>query len=138
MEDVRECLTKTDLRPILTRNLKSVLEVKLLRVGVNTADILTAYIAAIRALRVLDPSGVLLELVCEPVSRYLRSREDTVRCIVSSLMSDDDNSSELAEELTKNEGLCLDESIFNEVGDDYDADELENNWEQWNPGLATN
>ena len=83
MEDVRECLTKTDLRPVLTRNLKSVLEVKLLRVGVNTADILTAYIAAIRALRVLDPSGVLLELVCEPVSRYLRSREDTVRCIVS-------------------------------------------------------
>ena len=23
--------------------------------------------------------------------------------------------------------------VFNEVGDDYDADELENNWETWNP-----
>ena len=41
-------------------------------VGVNTGDILTAYISAIRALRVLDPSGVLLELVCEPVRKYLR------------------------------------------------------------------
>ena len=40
--------------------------------GVNTNDILTAYISAIRALRVLDPTGVLLELVCEPVRRYLR------------------------------------------------------------------
>ena len=40
--------------------------------GVNTADILTAYISGIRALRVLDPTGVLLELVCEPVRTYLR------------------------------------------------------------------
>ena len=23
--------------------------------------------------------------------------------------------------------------VFNEVGDDYDPDELENNWETWNP-----
>ena len=40
--------------------------------GVNTTDILTAYISAIRALRVLDTAGVILELVCEPVRRYLR------------------------------------------------------------------
>ena len=43
--------------------------------GVNTADILTAYISAIRALRMLDPSGVLLELVCDPVRKYLRSAD---------------------------------------------------------------
>ena len=35
-------------------------------------DILTAYISAIRALRALDPAGVILELVCDPVRRYLR------------------------------------------------------------------
>ena len=40
--------------------------------GVNTGDILTAYVSAIRALRVLDHTGVLLELVCEPVRKYLR------------------------------------------------------------------
>ena len=40
--------------------------------GVNTVDILTAYISAIRALRALDPAGVILELVCDPVRRYLR------------------------------------------------------------------
>ena len=41
-------------------------------IGVNTSDILTAYIAAIRALRILDPVGVILELVCDPVRKYLR------------------------------------------------------------------
>ena len=132
LEDIRECLLRTDLRTKLTLSLKQVLEKKLLHLGVNTADILTAYVAAIRALRVLDSSGVLLELVCEPVRKYLRTRDDTVRCIVSSLI--DDNSSELAEELTKNEGLCLDESIFNDVGvGDEDPEELEANWEQWQP-----
>ena len=41
-------------------------------VGVNTRDILTFYVSAIRALRVLDPAGVLLDLVCQPVRAYLR------------------------------------------------------------------
>lgn len=136
LEDLRECLSRTDLRGHLTSSLKSVLKKKLLHLGVNTTDILTAYIAAIRALRVLDPSGVLLELVCEPVRRYLRTRDDTVRCIVQSLI--DDSSSELAEELTKNEGLCLDESMFNELGGDYgyndpDPEELEATWDTWQP-----
>ena len=60
-------------------SLKNILRQKLLHLGVNTTDILTAYITAIRALRILDPSGVLLELVCEPVRKYLRTRDDTVR-----------------------------------------------------------
>ena len=51
----------------------------MLYLGVNTTDILTAYITAIKALRILDPSGVLLELVCDPVRKYLRTRDDTVR-----------------------------------------------------------
>ena len=40
--------------------------------GVNTCDIITLYISAIKALRVLDPSMVILEVACEPVRRYLR------------------------------------------------------------------
>lgn len=44
----------------------------LLAVGVNTCDIITLYISAIKALRVLDPSMVILEVACEPVRRYLR------------------------------------------------------------------
>lgn len=57
----------------------------------------TRYISAIKTLRVLDNSGVLLERVCGPVRAYLRSRGDTVRCVVTSLV--DDITSELYEEL---------------------------------------
>ena len=63
--------------------------------------------------------------------KYLRTRDDTVRCIVSSLI-EGDSSSELAEELTKSEGLCLDDSIYNEAGDP-DNEELEDTWEDWTP-----
>lgn len=41
-------------------------------VGVNTSDIITLYISAIKALRELDPSMVILEVACEPIRKYLR------------------------------------------------------------------
>ena len=71
-----------DLRTHLTSSLNQLLVAKLLHPGVNTVDILTAYIVPIRALRVLDGSGVVLELLCEDVRKYLETRLDTVRCIV--------------------------------------------------------
>ena len=115
VEDLKECLEKTDLRSYLTKTLKNELETRLLILGVDTTNILTAYIAAIRALRVLDPSGVLLEIVCEPVRKYLRTRDDTVRCIVQSLI--DDNTNELAEELQRNEGKLDHITIFVDIFD---------------------
>jgi len=126
LEDLRDCLVHTDLRSHLTSSLKQVLDAKLLHPGVNTADILTAYIAAIRALRVLDSSGVVLELVTEDVRKYLKTREDTVRCIVQSLI--DDSATELTEELQKTEGLHLEHSF-------HAPDDLEclDDWEQWQP-----
>ena len=71
IDDLRICLKKTDMRSYLTRKLQHALETRLLHPGVNTPDILTAYVAAIRALRTLDPTGVLLETVTHPV-RYIR------------------------------------------------------------------
>ena len=126
LEDVRVCLGNTDLRQHLTSSLQKVLNNKLLHPGVNTADILTAYIAAIRALTVLDPSGVVLQLVCQDVRKYLKTREDTVRCIVQSLISE--TATELTEELQKAQGLYLDHSF-------QSPDELEclDDWESWQP-----
>ena len=51
LEDLRECLQKTDLRKYLTVSLRSVLQKKLLHLGVSTTDILTAYISATKSLR---------------------------------------------------------------------------------------
>ena len=141
LEDLRDCLAQTEgLRTLLTSSLRQVLDAKLLHPGVNTADILTAYIAAIRALRVLDNSGVVLELVCSNVRRYLKTREDTVRCIVQSLI---DEATELTEELTKGAGLQLEHSFQEdaEVREDlfchffylfYFCQVLED-WQNWQP-----
>ena len=40
--------------------------------GVHTADIITVYISAIKALRELDPSMVILQVACLPIRKYLR------------------------------------------------------------------
>lgn len=120
VDDIKLCLEKTDLRSTLCKKLQSALETRLLHPGVNTPDILTAYISTIRALRHLDPSGVILETVTRPVQNYLRNREDTVRSVVCSL-TEEGTGSELAEELVKfaAEGEC-----------DADKDDA---WDQWNP-----
>ncbi|KAG7213043.1 hypothetical protein KM043_002374 [Ampulex compressa] len=122
IDDLRICLERTDLRKVLVESLQEALKTRLLHPGVNTPDILTAYIAAIKALRQLDPTGVLLETVTEPIKVYLRSREDTVRCVVNGLL--DDSPSDLADELVKGESLQL---------DDGSADEESEDWEKWMP-----
>jgi anaphase-promoting complex subunit 2 len=45
----------------------------------------------------VDPSGVLFEMVSPVIKQYLRSRKDTIRCIVTSLT--EDTESELFAEL---------------------------------------
>merc|ERR1719334_2531527 len=115
------------MRPRLIVSLKSALETRLLHPGVNTTEILTFYIEAIRALRFLDPSGVILELVCQPVRNYLRQREDTVRCIVQSL-TDESSGSELAAELmASNDQGDVDE------WNDGTADTPDADWQNWMP-----
>lgn len=120
VDDLKLCLEKTDLRSTLCKKLQTALETRLLHPGVNTPDILTAYVSTIRALRHLDASGVILETVTKPVRSYLRNREDTVRSVVSSL-TEDGAGSELAEELAK---------FAAETDGDADKDEA---WEEWNP-----
>lgn len=85
----------TDLPNQLTSSLEQVLkDVKLLHPGINTADILTAFIAAIEEQMVLGGKGVVLKLVCEEVRKYMTTRED---CIVLSLIE----ATELPEKLQK-------------------------------------
>lgn len=124
LQDLVVCLNMVpELKPVLVKSLKEALQMRLLQPGVNTGDILTAYISTMRALRVLDQSGVLLEMVGEPVKEYLRGRDDTVRCIVSSLTEDSNN--ELAEELNK--GRLLSDN------DSGDESSILHNWEFWEP-----
>jgi len=69
VKDLHECLSRTQLKPALARNLRSTLEARLLHQGATTEDILIAYVSAIRAFGVLDPSGVLLDAACAPIKQ---------------------------------------------------------------------
>ncbi|XP_072422395.1 anaphase-promoting complex subunit 2 isoform X2 [Chiloscyllium punctatum] len=116
LQDLKVCLERTNQRQQLLSSLKAALETRLLHPGVNTADVITLYISAIKALRELDPSMVILEVVCEPVRKYLRTRDDTVRQIVAGLTDDSEGSSDLANELSKADPITL------EHGHDSDDD----------------
>lgn len=92
---------------------------RLLHPGVNTTDILTGYVAAIKTIRHLDSSGVLLEMITKPVKQYMRSRSDTVRCVASALT--EDGPTDLSEELAKSEAYAETQNVAQE------------NWETWMP-----
>lgn len=141
IEDLRMCLEQSptpDFRLNLIESVKQSLIESLLHPGVNTYDILTAYISAIKALRALDTTGLILQLVTEPVRRYLKSRDDTVRCIVTAL-TDEDHNSELNREMIKSS------SQTNENGGDGKSGTIEMsipnegekctvaNFEKWKP-----
>ncbi|XP_068104761.1 anaphase-promoting complex subunit 2 [Hyperolius riggenbachi] len=120
IEDLKFCLERTNQRQELLSSLKIALETRLLHPGVNTSDIITLYISAIKALRELDPSMVILEVACEPIRKYLRTREDTVRQIVAGLTGDAEG--DLANELSKADPVVLEngQESDDEVSDPED------------------
>ncbi|CAG0899883.1 unnamed protein product, partial [Cyprideis torosa] len=107
LDDLRCCLEKCgkDLQPILVMSLREAFENRLLHAGVGTDEIILAFISAIKALRHLDNSGVILSLAVEPIRKYLRNREDTIRRVILSLTDDaaGGGASDLMEELQRDQ-----------------------------------
>ncbi|XP_062844719.1 anaphase-promoting complex subunit 2 [Trichomycterus rosablanca] len=124
VEDLKFCLERTNQRLQLLTSLKSAFETRLLHPGVHTSDIITVYISAIKALRELDPSMVILQVACQPIRKYLRTREDTVRQIVASLTGDAEGCSELANELSRADPVTLETQDSEDEGSDP---------EEWTP-----
>ncbi|KAJ9608368.1 hypothetical protein H2200_007356 [Cladophialophora chaetospira] len=88
IEDLRNFTTNPATRGYLTHGFGKVLLARLLHPGASTIEILQIYISIIRAFRILDPKGVLLDRVVRRVRRYLRERDDTVNVIVTGLLAD--------------------------------------------------
>lgn len=88
IEDLRQCLTNTRHHAKLVDSFRTALRQRLLTAGAATTDILLQYVSTIKALRTMDPTGVVLEAVGEPIKEYLRGRKDTIRCIVTMLTDD--------------------------------------------------
>lgn len=122
IQDLRHIFETYDLKAHMVRSVKSSLEKKLLHPGVNTIDILTGYVAAIKTIRALDSSGLLLDAITDPIKKYMRNRTDTVRCVATALT--DDGPTDLADELAASEAYVDDMS--------GSSDQL-SNWETWEP-----
>lgn len=85
IEDLKQCLEYTGQHSKLVESFISSLRYRLLTAGASTNDILHQYVSTIKALRTIDPTGVFLEAVGEPIRDYLRGRKDTIKCIVTML-----------------------------------------------------
>uniref|UniRef100_A0A453C8J7 Anaphase-promoting complex subunit 2 TPR repeats domain-containing protein n=1 Tax=Aegilops tauschii subsp. strangulata TaxID=200361 RepID=A0A453C8J7_AEGTS len=85
IEDLKQCLEYTGQHSKLVDSFISSLRYRLLTAGASTNDILHQYVSTIKALRSIDPTGVFLEAVGEPIRDYLRGRKDTIKCTVTML-----------------------------------------------------
>lgn len=105
----------------------SALRYRLLTAGASTNDILHQYVSTIKALRTIDPAGVFLEAVGEPIRDYLRGRRDTIKCIVTMLTDGTGGNSSssgnpgdsLLEELNRDEEIQENAG----VDDDFNSDD---------------
>lgn len=85
IEDLKQCLDYTGQHSKLVDSFISALKYRLLTAGASTNDILHQYVSTIKALKTIDPAGIFLEAVGEPIRDYLRGRKDTIKCIVTLL-----------------------------------------------------
>jgi len=93
--DLRRCLARTGRTAPLVKALRQQLTRRLLIAGAHTRDVIKVYIKTIKAMRLVDPRGLLLDAVSAPIRAYLKHRKDTVRCIVTALTEDSDLQLEL-------------------------------------------
>ncbi|KAJ2771509.1 Anaphase-promoting complex subunit 2 [Coemansia nantahalensis] len=123
IDDLRDCVAKLGNMRHVAVSLRNAVQQRLLHPGATTSDILTQYISVIRCLRLLDPSSTMLEIVAQPIRGYLRSRDDTVSCIVQDMVSSE---SELFEDLESGPAALLDSTP---EGIDYDEDCDSRDWQ---------
>ncbi|KAF5752085.1 anaphase-promoting complex subunit 2 [Tripterygium wilfordii] len=139
IEDLKQCLEYTGQHSKLVESFISALKYRLLTAGASTNDILHQYVSTIKALRTIDPAGVFLEAVGEPIRDYLKGRQDTIKCIVTMLTdgtggnpnASGNSGDSLLEELNR------DEENLENVGtaDDFNIDDKQAwiNAMQWEP-----
>ncbi|KAK2446336.1 anaphase-promoting complex subunit [Trifolium repens] len=139
IEDLKLCLEYTGQHSKLVESFISALRYRLLTAGASTNDILHQYVSTIKALRTIDPAGVFLEAVGEPIRDYLRGRRDTIKCIVTMLTDGTSGNSTASGNLGDSllEELNRDEEVQENFGidDDFNTDDRQAwiNATRWQP-----
>ncbi|XP_058187692.1 anaphase-promoting complex subunit 2-like isoform X2 [Rhododendron vialii] len=127
IEDLKQCLEYTGQHSKLVVSFISALRYRLLTAGASTNDLLHLYVSTIKALRTINPAGVFLEAVGEPIREYLKGRKDTIKCIVTMLTDGTGRNSNgpgntgdsLLEELNRDE----ESQVNTGVDDDFNTDD---------------
>ncbi len=131
IQDLKRCLAHTHSEEKLIHSLLRSFNQRLLHPGVSTTSILLMFVCSIKALRVLDPTGFILDKISEPIKNYLRNRPETVRCVVLTMTTDANG--ELSEELANELGSS--EEIENANGNNSNVDDENDPMlaEKWEP-----
>ncbi|KAG0038271.1 hypothetical protein BGZ82_000641 [Podila clonocystis] len=91
VKDLKMCIGWTGQREQLQKAILAEMDKRLLHPGAETHDLVEFYICAIKHLRILDPSGVMLDQAARAINQYLRTRDDTMQAIVKSIVDDSNN-----------------------------------------------
>ena len=86
LRDLRRGLVATGLWRALERQLRRDVAQRLLTSATTTYVLLVTFIKTVKAVRVLDPTGLVLDAVAAPIRAYLAQRRDTVQCVVDALV----------------------------------------------------
>ncbi|KAJ4458792.1 putative anaphase-promoting complex subunit ApcB [Paratrimastix pyriformis] len=76
------------IRRDIIRCISDEVATRLLHPGASTADIVQQYLTTIKALRVLDPTNVIVDAVIPDIRAYLRRRPDTVHVVLEFMFDD--------------------------------------------------
>ena len=72
--DLKFAIDHTKMSNYFALTLKEQFSSRLSLPGVSTLIIIEHYIQAIRVMKIIDPSTILLEIISEPIKDYLRKR----------------------------------------------------------------
>ncbi|KAG0045195.1 Anaphase-promoting complex subunit 2 [Gryganskiella cystojenkinii] len=86
--DLQNCLEWTGQQDQLLQTILSEVSNRIAQPGAGTQQIIDFYIFNIKYLRILDPSGSLLDQTNRVLNRHLRSRPETMRCIVEAIVDE--------------------------------------------------
>jgi anaphase-promoting complex subunit 2 len=141
IEELKYILHKTNNISYIGKNFRIILQKRLLHIGASTSQILEYYILLIKILRFLDnnqSSDILLYYITKPIRNYLLTRHDTIKCIITSILTssnsnnnnrskgDDVNGIESNLYLELKHGGSLE---YSPDEDDEDNDGCRENWE---------
>jgi anaphase-promoting complex subunit 2 len=133
LKDLRMFLTNSATRTYLTTEFLLHLEIQAMQPAASTIEILRLHIAVIRIFRVLDPKGVLLDRIARRVRKYLRDREDTVKVIVTGLLSETTGSDSVEDPINTLTEIA--DELHRKTDGSEDAHSGELDWDnmQWTP-----